>query len=332
MTASASGREAKRVGLQSRGQAFILLVLTNACWAGAYVAGKVALRYVTPIELNTVRFSIAALLLSPVIVRERKRIPRNQRALLMLALLALLGFVFSKLFEYVGLSLSTASDVALLIATESLFTALLSWTFFHERVTRTGIAALVVGMFGVYLIVERGFIPTLSAPGTNAGARVIGDLLVIFSLLIESGYTTLGKKTVASLPPLLFTALTITGSLFVWLPAGALSVAHSGWPVVPWEGWLAIGYMAVIATVFGYWMWFRALTTLDASVAAPALFIQPLLGVALAIWLLGDALTWATLLGGALICVSLALVMRRGARRSDGPALTTLDDLGEATP
>src|SRR5579883_728573 len=206
----------------SRGQALVALILANTLWAGTYVAGKVALRYFTPIELNAVRFTIATLLLSPVLIRDWRRIPRDRRSLLTLAALVLLGFVLNKAFEYFGLALSTASDVALLIATESLFTALLSWTALRERVTRSGVAALIVGMAGVYLIVERGVVPTLGGSG-NQEARILGDLLVIFSLLLESGYTTLGKRTLTQLPPLLFTSATIAGSLFVLLTERAIS-------------------------------------------------------------------------------------------------------------
>jgi drug/metabolite transporter (DMT)-like permease len=315
-TASGKLRVAGRPGI-TRGGAFLVLLLANTLWAGTYTAGKVALRDLSPVELNAVRFSLATLLLAPVLIRGWRLIPKDRATLLALARLALLGFVLNKAFEYFGLALSTASDVALLIATESLFTALLSWTLLRERVTRTGVLALVVGLLGAYLIVERGFVPNFGcAPGVPCagGGRALGDLLVVFSLLIESSYTVLGKTTLDRVPPILFTSVTIAGSLFVWLPAGAVAVAQHGWPHVSPAGWLGVLYMAAIATVMGYWLWFRALSVLDASAAAPTLFIQPLLGATLAIWLLHDALTWATLLGGALIFVSLLLVMRSGRR------------------
>jgi drug/metabolite transporter (DMT)-like permease len=295
---------------RARVVAFATLVLANTLWAGTYTAGKIALRELSPITLNTLRFLIAALLLSPVLIRQLRQIPRDRRSLLLLAQLVLLGFVLNKIFEYFGLALSTASDVALLIATESLFTALLSWTFLREPVTRIGLAALGVGLGGVYLIVERGFIPNLGDGGGTA--RVVGDLLVVLALLMEAGYTVRGKTTLSTLPPLLFTSVTIAGSLFFWIPAGAVAVAQGGWPQLSLAGWLAVLYMALVATVAGYWLWFRALNVVDASAAAPTLFIQPLLGAALAIWLLHDALTWATILGGAGIVASLLLVMRKG--------------------
>lgn len=305
---------AERASQRARVVAFATLVLANALWAGTYTAGKIALRELSPITLNALRFLIAAVVLSPVLIRQLRQIPRDRRSLLVLAQLVLLGFVLNKVFEYFGLALSTASDVALLIATESLFTALLSWTLLREPVTRTGLAALGVGLAGVYLIVERGFIPNLG--GSGGSARIIGDLLVVLALLMEAGYTVRGKQTLTRLPPLLFTSTTIAGSLIFWVPAGAVAVIHSGLPQLSVAGWLAVLYMALIATVAGYWLWFRALNVVDASAAAPTLFIQPLLGAALAIWLLHDSLTWATLLGGACIVMSLLLVMRKSRAAS----------------
>ena len=320
-----------RVGLGPRG-ALITLIVANTFWAGTYAAGKIALSELNPIELNALRFTIAALVLLPALARGWRRIPRDRNTLLTLAALTLLGFVLNKGFEYYGLALSTASDVALLIATESLFTALLSWTALRERATLAGMGALLVGLAGVYLIIERGALPTLGV----GNARILGDILVIFSLLLESGYTILGKRTLTQLPPLLFTAATLTGSLLVWLPAGAIEVARVGWPHLTLSGWLATLYMALVATVAGYWLWFRALSVVDASAAAPTLFIQPLLGAALGVWLLRDRVTWATWAGGAFILASLLLVMRheRQARRNARTASVgvTVAELGESVP
>ena len=293
--------------------AFFILIVCNALWAGTYAAGKIALRDLSPVELNAIRFLLASLILLPVTVRGWRQIPRDRATLLALGRLVLLGWVLNKTFEYLGLSLSTASDVALLISTESLFTAVLSWTFLRERITRTGIAALLIGLTGAYLIVERGFMPSLG--GAAGHTRVLGDLLVVLSLMMEAGYTVTGKATISRIPPLLLVSVTLLGSLFVWVPAGTVAIIHSGWPHLTWPSVLAVLYMAAIATALCYWLWFRGLASVDASAAAPVLFIQPLLGALLAIWLLHDTLSWATVLGGLLIAMSLLLVMRSERRR-----------------
>jgi drug/metabolite transporter (DMT)-like permease len=307
------------------------LVLANTLWASTYVAGKVALRDLSPVELNAARFTIAALLLAPVLIRHHREIPRDRATLLTLARLILLGWVLNKLFEYVGLALSTASDVALLISTESIFFAVISWIFLRERVTRAGVWALALGLAGAYLIVERGLAPSLDGPG--GGARILGDLLVVLSLLFEAGYSAGGKAALAQLPPLLFLAITITGSLVIWIPAGLIAVVRAGPPHLAPAGWLSLLYMAAISGVAGYWLWFRALRTIDGSAAAPTLFIQPLLGAALGIWLLHDAISWATLAGAALILLSILLVVRAQRRPSPAsPASSTSAVISESIP
>lgn len=321
--ASAASGNAAPASVGSRRAAFGALVLANVLWAGTYAIGKIALAEVPPIELNVIRFILSAILLAPVLYHYRRQIPRDRRMLFVLLQLTLLGFVLNKAAEYIGLALSTASDVALLIATESIFTGLLSWIFLRERVTRTGVAALAIGLLGVYLIVERGLIPNLG--GSGGETRILGDVLVVLSLLLEAAYTVRGKVALNTLPPLLFTALTITGSLIFWVPAGVVAVAHNGLPHLSLAGWLAAIYLAAITTVVSYWLWFRGLSVVDASAAAPILFIQPLLGAALAILILHDSLTLATIVGAACIVFSLLLVMRGGRRGKPAP-------LVEATP
>jgi drug/metabolite transporter (DMT)-like permease len=287
-----------------------MLLVGNAIFAGSYVAGKVALRDLSPIMLNSLRFSIAALFLLPILIVGRRRLRFPLRMLPRFAMLVLMGFVINKLFEYVGLDLTTASDTALLISTESIFTALLSWLILRERFSRATVVALACGSFGVYLIIEQGFAPHLDT-ASSAGLRILGDLLIIFSLVFESGYTVAGKALLDRYPPLLITATSVIGSLVFWLPAGGEEVIRLGWPRLSLEGWLGVLYLALAVTVLGYFLWFQALSQVEASSAAPFLFIQPFLGALSAILLLGEQLTWATIAGGALILSSVYIVSRR---------------------
>jgi drug/metabolite transporter (DMT)-like permease len=294
----------------TRAGAWAMLIVSNAIFAGSYAAGKIALRDLSPIMLNTLRFSVAALFLLPIVIAGRRRLRFPLRMLPRFALLVLIGFVVNKFFEYLGLKLTTASDTALLISTESIFTTLFSWVILRERLSRAAVLALVVGFFGVYLIIEQGILPHLGT-GSSTGLRILGDLLVILALLFESGYTVGGKALLDRYPALLITAASIIGSLVFWLPAGGEEVLRLGWPQLPLEGWLGVLYLALAVTVVGYFLWFQALAQVDASSAAPFLFVQPLLGAVIAILLLGEQLTWATVIGGALIVVSVFIVSRR---------------------
>lgn len=288
---------------------WLLLILANTLWACSYVAAKFALRDTSVNMMNALRMILAALILLPLLAAKRKELHLTRRDLPQLAALALVGFVINTIFEYGGLALTTASDVALLIASESIFTVALSWLLLRERFRlRTGIA-LALGLVGVYLIVERSLLPAIP-PGGGA-LRIVGDLMVVLALIFESFYTVRGKALLVKHPPLLITAAAIVGSTIFWIPLAGVDVALYGWHSPGLLAWLSIGWLALMSTVVGYLAWFKGLERVDGSAAASTLFIQPLLGTTLAIVLLGDQLLPTTIAGGVLILLSVYVISRQ---------------------
>lgn len=283
--------------------------MANVLWAGSYVAAKVALLGFSVNLMNALRMIIAALVLLPLLLARRRELRLTRSDVLQLALLALIGFVINKILEYGGLALTTASDVALLIAGESIFTAILSWLFLRERFRRVTGLALLVGFAGVYLIIERSVLPNIP---TGGGVwRMVGDLLVVLALVFEAFFTVRGKSLLVKHSPLLVTAAAIVGSTVFWIPVAGYEITVHGWPSVGWQSWLGLIWLAVMATVIAYLAWFKGLERVEGSSAATTLFIQPLLGATLAIVLLGDQLLPTTIIGGALILVSVYVISRQ---------------------
>jgi drug/metabolite transporter (DMT)-like permease len=102
---------------------WFLLISATIPWATSYIADKLALSDGTAVVLIlTLRMSIYALILLPLLIAKRKEIKLAREDLPQLALPAWIGFVINKLFEFGGLARTTASDVALLITSESIFT------------------------------------------------------------------------------------------------------------------------------------------------------------------------------------------------------------------
>jgi len=287
---------------------WLLLILANVLWATSYVAAKLVLQNASVNMMNALRMCIAALLLLPLLILKRKDIHLTRKDLPQLLLLAAAGFVINKLLEYGGLALTTASDVALLISSETLFTAVLSWLLLRERFQLMRTLLMLLGLMGVYLIVERSFIPNI--PSGGGVWRVLGDLLVILGLVFEAFYTVRGKALLVKHSPLLIISAAIVGSTMFWLPVGGWEILTYGWHPLSVSAWLSIGWMALMVTVIGYLAWFQGLAKVDGSAAASTLFIQPLLGTLLAVVLLHDQLTLMTIVGGIFIVVSVFLISR----------------------
>ena len=144
---------------------WFLLISANVLWATSYVAAKLALHSTSVILMLTLRMGISALILLPLLIAKREELKLSRKDLPQLALLSCVGFVINKLFEFGGLALTTASDVALLITSESIFTAAFSWVLLREHVKKRTVFALLLGFVGVYLIVERSLLPNLPSGG-----------------------------------------------------------------------------------------------------------------------------------------------------------------------
>ena len=287
---------------------WFLLILANTLWACSYVAAKFALRDVSVNIMNALRMLISALVLLPFLIAWRKDLNLTRRDLPQLALLAVIGFVINKILEYGGLSLTTASDVALLITSESIFTAALSWLVLRERFKPLTGVALLLGLAGVYLIVERSVVPNI--PTGGGALRIVGDLMVVLALVFESFYTVRGKALLVKHPPLLITSVAIVGSTIFWIPLAGVDITLHGWHAPSLVGWLSIGWLAILSTVIAYLAWFKGLANIDGSAAASTLFVQPLLGTTLAILLLGDQIVPTTIAGGIMIIASVYLISR----------------------
>lgn len=287
---------------------WILLILANVLWACSYVAAKYVLRDISANMMNALRMMIAAMVLLPLLIARRKDLNLTRRDLPQLALLAVIGIVLAKTFEFWGLAFSSASDVALLITSKSIFTAVLSWILLRERFKLLTVFALLIGMFGVYLIVERSLVPNI--PSGGGSLRILGDVLVIVGLVCEAFYTVRGKSLLVKHPPLLITAAAIVGSALVWIPIAGGEVLYSGWHPLSITAWLGLGWLAIMSTVVAYLAWFKGLEKIEGSAAASTLFVQPLLGTILAIVLLNDQILPTTIIGGLLIIVSVYLISR----------------------
>lgn len=287
---------------------WFLLIMANVLWSTSYVVSKLVLLETSVTIMLALRMSIAALVLLPLLIARRKDLNLTRQAIPQLLILALIGFVFNKLLEFGGLALTTASDVALLITSETVFTAAFSWVLLGERFKRLTGFALLLGIIGVYLIIERSLIPNI--PSGGGLWRITGDLLVVLAVLVEAFFTVRGKALLVKHPPLMITSASIVVSMIFWTPVGIWQIAHTAWHPLSLVAWLGIIWLALLATVVAYLAWFQGLARVKASSAASALFIQPLCGTFLAIVLLHDQLTPMTVAGGILIIVSVYLISR----------------------
>ena len=283
--------------------------MAGSLWSAGFLFGKIALRSMHSDHMVLYRFLFACVALLPVL-----RMPRfSRREWGQLLIASLLGVPVQFLTQFYGLSLTTVSHAALMVGTMPGILALGATLFAGERLPRSGWLALAGSSAGVALIVVSG--GGHAAGGAPLGPTFKGDLLIVLSLGISLGWLLLNKSLVRRHSALQVTAwglLAGTAMLVVWV------LVKDGMPPVrgvPAAAWWSLGASGVLCTAATSVLWNWGMRHVPASRAAVFLNIEPALGSALGVWVMGDRLGTLAWAGGGLILV--AAVVLTGTGQSD---------------
>jgi drug/metabolite transporter (DMT)-like permease len=224
-----------------------------------------------------------------------------------LAIMGVLGFCVAQLAQTLALSLSPASDIALLSTASPLWIALLAWLWLGERLNRRGVLGFGLAIGGLALILWPH-----NGGTAGAGQRLLGDAIFLVNGLTWACYNVMGKDMMARHAPL--PAITAAGLVGV---AGLLPFAAGEWlsgrtPHWTLVGAAALAYTGVLVTVLGFLVLFWAYSRVRAAQVAITMYLQPLAGVLVAWALLHEPLGGAFLAGAALVFGGVWLVTRGG--------------------
>ncbi|MBT2512651.1 DMT family transporter [Arthrobacter sp. ISL-30] len=121
-------------------------------------------------------------------------------------------------------------------------------------------------------------------------------------------------------------ALVLASPLMV--PLTALSIVQqppSGTPVQ----WLAFAYLGLVSMFLGFFAWYRGLAIGPMAQVSQIQLIQPVLTISWAGLLLGETLTWMTIIGGLAVVLSAGIAVRL---RLKPPASTQKPDSRNRIP
>jgi drug/metabolite transporter (DMT)-like permease len=273
----------------------LLLVFVALAWAGSFVVVKAITVDVDPIFLGFLRFIVATPLMILVLLVQKKKLIWERKLIPWMAVLGLTGVTFLYIFQFMGISLTTAATAGVLINTNVLFIALLSVLFIHEKLTRKRIIGILLSFTGAIIVIW-----SRSTDGTFivSDIFIIGSILVVLSAFCWAIYSIIGKKLLKD-----YDMVEITTTAFLWGTIFYLPVIpylSSSWTHISLLGWGAVFYLAVICSVFGYLGWYYALKHIDASKAAVYLNLIPLFTIFLAL-IFGEVPSPFFLVGAGLI-------------------------------
>ena len=275
-------------------------------WGASFIATKIALTEVSPATIVWLRFAMGVVVLSVAITASRQLKAVPFRTLGFFTVLGLVGITFHQWLQSNALVTSRASTSGWIVATTPVFMAVLGRLVLKERLGAARIVGIALAAIGVVLVVTRGE-PAALLHGQFGAA---GDLLILISAPNWAVFSVLSRGALRSHPAIRMMAYVMG---IGWLFSTLLLVAGPGLSEVgrlSTRGWGAITFLGVACSGLAYIAWYDALQRMPASEAGALLYLEPLVAMAVAAAVLGERITVATIVGGAVILLGVWLVNR----------------------
>ena len=274
----------------------LLLAFVSLVWAGSFVAVRMSIKEISPVDLGFLRFLVATPFMVLILLLSKKETRLPAKELLSLSVLGLTGVTLLYIFQFIGIEYTTASTSAVLINTNVIFIVLLSATFLKEKFPLRKSAGIALSFVGVLVVI---FAQMTNESIAFSNVFLIGCIFIILSAFCWAIYSIVGKKLLNKYDPFTVTTYAFVLGTIFFLPVVLPDITDviQG---VSLNGWMAILYLALICSVFGYVAWYYALSRIEAGRAAVFLNLIPLFTIVISFFT-GEIPTFIFLIGAILI-------------------------------
>lgn len=235
----------------------------------------------------------------------KEKVPPRDLIVIMLG--GLIGFLVSQTFTAWAIDYSTPTYVSFIGTLTPVATMLCAAVFIGERISKTGIIGVIVGIIGAMLMV------VMNWQGGTGKNDAVGIGFAVLSLLTWAIYLIITRKVSAKYSAVtqmkwIFLVSTIAILPFSWGDLQHATLYSSAWQ---WSGVLEMAYIVVLATVVGFFAIPFAMRYLKATTVSVYTNLQPIVASFVAIALGQDVLTWDKPVALILVLLSAYLVSKK---------------------
>jgi drug/metabolite transporter (DMT)-like permease len=273
----------------------LLLLLVAIFWGTSYGLTKEALAFTSVLLFLSLRFSITAVCMIPVVIRDfRRGLNRDWRSAIPT------GFILSAIFfcEVYGVSHTSASNAAFLISLSVIFTAFAELVINRRRISNQLFLLTLSSVIGVLLLTgsERVELTLNTGDYFILLAALLRALMVTFTKRFTQG-KQISTSTLTAIQSLVVASVA-TVAAFSTLPSAGLSLPTTA------EFWLILAYLVAFCTLFAFYVQNYAVRKTSPTRVALLMGSEPLFGALFAMLWLQESMTVLQLVGGGLILFS----------------------------
>lgn len=254
---------------------------------------------ITPLELLTMRFTLAAVLLWVyALMRHRKELRIGFNNLFRLFIQGGIAYAVTSIGYFYALKYLPVSLTAILFYLHPVYTIILSRLFLKEKISGQRWGALLMTFVGILLLV--GYL------NSNTGYSITGIILIVLSGLSYAGFAIFNQRLKADCNGYVSTLYTIT---FCALIMNAITrPSLSLWLSLNTTQWLIVLGIALLGTIVGIYGLVAGIRLVGASAASIYSAIEPLAATVLALAFLREQFSVFQALGMLLVLAGVSII------------------------
>ncbi len=286
----------------------LYLLIPVIFWGLSYIAIKIVLAELEPVEMISLRFLLAAPTLW-LILRYKKIAIFPIKNVPQLIVGALLIFIHFWVMA-VGMIETTASNTAWILTTAPIFIAILGWVVLKEKFALWQSIGLLIAAVGVIVLTAKGSLENLKWLNSR------GDFIVLGSCVTWAIYTIWVRKIRDVASPLLMTFWMTAFAGLIFVPYTFLTSDISKFVSLQTDTLVSLIFLGIFCLAVAFWLWSEGLARLKAAEVGVYLYVEPLITMVGAWLILSEQITIWLILGAVLITVGVFISENQGKKKA----------------
>lgn len=217
---------------------------------------------------------------------------------------SMLGFFTCQITFLVGIPHISPMDCSIMTAMSPICTMIVAAIVIKEPITFQKAGGVAISLSGIiYLILSR-----VSTPGSTAESDTFGIFMMVLNVLSFSMYLGIFKPLISKYSVVTFMKWIFLFSAAVTLPLSFKGMIQTEWTEIPAIQYAELAYLIVCATFISYFLIPVGQKRIRPTLVSMYTYVQPIIAIAVSIWIGMDVLTWQKAVAAAMVFGGLILV------------------------
>ena len=291
-------------------KARVVWLILCGIWGSTWLFIKLGLADLPPLTFAGIRFLIASLILSALILARGVRWPRSRRDWYLIAIVGLLQFTLNYGLVFWGEQYIPSGLAAVLQSTFPAFGLVIAHLYLpYERLTTRKVFGVLMGVVGVAII----FSDQLTIAGHLA---LLGSVALVASAFFGAYSNVLVKAYAREIDPQVLAAGQM---IFGFPPLLILGIVTEGNPFrFHWTmtAVISLAYLVVVGSVIAFALYYWLVRHMEVTKTMLIALVTPVVAVVLGMIALHEKLNWRLFVGAACIISGIGLIVLRNRQKT----------------